>query len=610
MSAISYVTPDADAAAADELDTLIECISQFHVGILPKVGLDSCDKSKPEELNAKLEILQEYFMEVNSLLAAFPIETHHFLWLSLVKGLVTVLRRFRRFYCEKYLNSSQYDAELYVQFSSQVAAITSKFDFEVANKLNASLASNWSVLRIIQSQSSRVLQQYFDIIHNALDIVSMDNAEDLEDSSTIQSILNSCQVGLLRYYHETEKFEDKEKDILYSKAFSILTYFLKVIYTVGYSSLIIPLIERPSPEQISIVNPRSAIHIVRTDSVALADLMNYYKFAAFNLLTLSIENSDYIKVFYNLEADIYFRVLLHFPNLRTSVYLNSQFGNSTQQHFSFGYDDKRPRTDDFVINLLERQEISLMFILNYILKSTDLREIQDAASFYTSELIFLQRSLSASLSVDLDKSASRPGSTHSSVVSFPKLNQMEQEKNDEFRAHKVLNKLKLSSLSSVISHGSYKEKQHLIIQFCESLEKGNFKISNFASKFDGEEANSSFSHIGTIYPGKSLFVKTLNIISRLLVLLGIKFLVDKMGVNELEENYLTHLLSLKVQVAECLNIKSLLKYDVDLTSGKRVYHFSSGNAKQNEVKLDSELDKLIKISNLTNELNDVANTLK
>ncbi|ABN66894.2 predicted protein [Scheffersomyces stipitis CBS 6054] len=618
-SSITHVT--SDLKAGDSSDILIEAIHRFHLQIQPSIALDPKDISKPGELIAKLDILHEYYSEIKSSLQVFSSREHSHLWLSFMCGMVAALRRFNQYYCVKYLNATYFEAESYLTLAPQISTRVTQYTFEYAAYLKTMLADDGvSIATIINCASSRSIRHFFDILIDSLDFISMDKVEDDEDLQSAEVILEAVQHGLLRYYETIDTCSSQIRDNLYNRAFSTLTNFLQVAYTIGKSELVIPFFSSTRNGSVPIINPESAINIVRTDTVSLVDLINYYKFTAFNLTTLSIsEESCATK--YNEQADLYFRILLSFPNLSRSIFMKLQFGveddhikdpfGPSQQlmHLEFTPGSKQQES---LVSLVDRQEISFIYIINFLLKSKSLRSVLDATSHYKSEMIFFVRSLSCSNAKELDKSASRPGSAHSSVVSFPKLNQLEQERNDEFRMQKVLNKLKLRSLSAVIVHGSYKEKLTLIVKFCKLLETGSFNLSVLSAHYGGNinDPNHFLNTIGTPSPGKRLHIIAIDRIVKLLIVLGLFHLMDTMGINEVRESYVVELFSLRVPIEDCLQIWPKHNFKIaTLPSGDRLVSYAAQVTSTEERSLSARFAKMQEISDTTKELQKTAKVL-
>ena len=74
-----------------------------------------------------------------------------------------------------------------------------------------------------------------------------------------------------------------------------------------------------------------------------------------------------------------FQNFVSFPNLNLKLYVKDE-------------DEKgmfRDKRDEFIINLLERQELSLMYVLNYLLTVGSLRKLLESSQLYQKSCHFL-----------------------------------------------------------------------------------------------------------------------------------------------------------------------------------------------------------------------------
>lgn len=236
----------------------------------------------------------------------------------------------------------------------------------------------------------------------------------------MQSLIGQCLKLLLLEEMEDDRFDHISNAVLqqiqvylinHKVGIEILIRFSETVYKLGKSPLILPLLQEFDPEL--------PMNLIASNAINLVDVMNFYRYVSFNLVSLSVNDKKYAKL-----AEIYFRILLAFPNLNLKLYVKDE-------------DEKgmfRDKRDEFIINLLERQELSLMYVLNYLLAVGSLRKLLESSQLYQKELSFLVNSVSLSLSKDIDKLASQTTSTRSSMVSIPQYNmeierKLEIEKN-------------------------------------------------------------------------------------------------------------------------------------------------------------------------------------
>ena len=126
-----------------------------------------------------------------------------------------------------------------------------------------------------------------------------------------------------RYYTYIGGLEEVAKQELNNDVFPTLTEFIKTIYVIGKSQLILPFMvpsEISNDEFKPIIHPKTPLKVIQSSTIDFTFLKDYYKYIAFNLLNLSLSQETSIEHEYNAQSDIYFRVLLSFPNLSTTVY--------------------------------------------------------------------------------------------------------------------------------------------------------------------------------------------------------------------------------------------------------------------------------------------------
>lgn len=403
--------------------------------ITPKKLSNLSIKTTADDLQSNIEGYQEFLSNANTLFGERPLADYQYLWLETIYRLTFTLVKLKKSFSQLYLHAQPYEIE-----SIGPKAIV----------LNAKLMQATEELSILMCE----------FFNNALSIV-------VAFENRVQSLIGQCLKLLLLEEMEDDRFDHISNAVLqqiqvylinHKVGIEILIRFSETVYKLGKSPLILPLLQEFDPEL--------PMNLIASNAINLVDVMNFYRYVSFNLVSLSVNDKKYAKL-----AEIYFRILLAFPNLNLKLYVKDE-------------DEKgmfRDKRDEFIINLLERQELSLMYVLNYLLAVGSLRKLLESSQLYQKELSFLVNSVSLSLSKDIDKLASQTTSTRSSMVSIPQYN-MEIERKLEIEKKLASSKYKYSSLSSVIFNGSYKEKLRLVVNFGESLLAPNLLVKKLKNK--------------------------------------------------------------------------------------------------------------------------------
>lgn len=356
--------------------------------ITPKKLSNLSIKTTADGLQSNIEGYQEFLFNANTLFGERPLADYQYLWLETIYRLTFTLVKLKKSFSQLYLHAQPYEIE-----SIGPKAIV----------LNAKLMQATEELSILMCE----------FFNNALSIV-------VAFENRVQSLIGQCLKLLLLEEMEDDRFDHISNAVLqqiqvylinHKVGIEILIRFSETVYKLGKSPLILPLLQEFDPEL--------PMNLIAFNAINLVDVMNFYRYVSFNLVSLSVNDKKYAKL-----AEIYFRILLAFPNLNLKLYVKDE-------------DEKgmfRDKRDEFIINLLERQELSLMYVLNYLLAVGSLRKLLESSQLYQKELSFLVNSVSLSLSKDIDKLASQTTSTRSSMVSIPQYNmeierKLEIEKN-------------------------------------------------------------------------------------------------------------------------------------------------------------------------------------
>jgi hypothetical protein len=522
------------------------------------------------QFQLKVDDLRDYFNDVSSELLKFPIANHKILWLVELASILSVLKKDFQYFSDTYLQGIPFDS---------AESITKVLNSLV--QLNHLINEKLTMLLKYYDQFvlDSAIVQFADVVTDSLCLLTMDKCESDEDNSL--QLLKVLQTTLLTFYQ--------------CLPFEILVGFIKSCYLVGQSSLVVPFLAE-------VFTPKLGIEMVDSNSTKLSELINYHKYMAYNLVALSLDSETITEPQcreFNDTSEIHFRILLNFPNLATHIYTNLQFGKPNDvQDFSLKKDD------NLVVSLQERQEISWLYVINSLLRLSTIQQLSDPNVYFKQELDFLNESLPDSLSKYIGISASSHGSAHSSVLSIVDLANKAATKKSNYSTG---NKLLLRSLSAIFSHGGYKEKSNLIVNFIKHFNpRSNIPIQEINGRFSSLKND----HMGLIQlfgedaSGKFLYVKALNRICKILTALTIKFLVENGGLNEIPLSILTNLTNYQNPIQECLEIIKSIKYQIV----DDIVHFEVIDS--TKVDMERVVNLQLSIHENTSHLNKIVDILK
>ncbi|RCK54895.1 hypothetical protein Cantr_04101 [Candida viswanathii] len=431
---------------------------------LPKELANLSPKATPDNLQTRINGYEEFLTSIMSLFEEKPLADHQYLWLEAIHRLTSILLKLKIAFRDLYLDLEPHEIEGIASRALPLGTKLMEFTNELGQLVNE-FFTNLSKIPIIFQFKAQ------ELILVVLSLLLVDEIEDPNFPNVAATVLELVQLYLLSY----------------RTSVSILVRFSEAVYKLGMSPLIVPLLDE--------FNPETPMELVSAGGISLVDLMDYYRYTAFNLVSLSIDDDRK----YNKLAEVYLRILLRFPNLSVALYCAEEDEKATDGN------DKRDR---FIINLAERQELSLMYVLNYLLSLNSLRKLIETPPLYRAELKFLVKSLSSCLSKDIDELASRPGSTRSSMVSIPQYT-VEVERKIALEK-KFLSKSKFSSLGCVILYGSYKEKLKLVVNFGEVFDTPNTRLYTIIEKLTSNNAIESNPVVDKLVIAISTIVSNLN----------------------------------------------------------------------------------------------------
>lgn len=317
------------------------------------------------------------------------------------------------------------------------------------------------------------------------------------------------------------------------KSFHILSQLLKVMYNTGNPSLVEGIFHLLSPE----------LPLKFKERVEYDDMEDYYKYASFSLLATAVDDLTTINDAYCWEADKYFKCLLSLPSMDYNFIPHLKEAIDNLDKLEELHKQKE------IGKLLSRQEVSLMFILNSILMCHELEEVVDLSAQVKQELDLLNKTLNCIVNRN---SAVNIWAQNTIVI------------NDEF----VPPILHCQSLSSIVLNGSYEEKSIGILFLVGNLLRSGIK--RIGQLFSLEKEETVFKKLAENtdaekFPGYIRYYKLLDLISKLLSLLQLKYIIRNVGGSSFDSTSLPDCLGRR-EVGEVLSVKPLLKCDISDTT--------------------------------------------
>lgn len=556
----------------------------------------------------QLDSLTDYCFEVKNTLKKFELKSHNVLWLVLLDDFIHALLMFQHHF-EKLETSISGGQE----FANQFEVMENKlgYVFCTCHPILVDFFSNISYdfyhILLTEPHGQSLLNRVRSLIGNVLTLISSDNESVMSYMCNGSEILLSVDMYFYTLSIRMRRIENGPSLKFFSSTFHVLGQLIRAIYVLGESRLLTKYIDVDA-EFGPIITPVLPLEVLKETRVNLDSLLKYYKYTAFTLVELAVRDKELIDHSYTLKADIYFKILLNFPNQRSYERFDL---NSMSSERRYNLDTTWTHNYAIQRQLLERQEISLLYIINYLLSLTDVRDFLQSENYFKTELWFIRNSLYSSNSDEIHRSTSRLGSVSSSLGSINSQANMSEWaaiRRDSVQGRQVTHKY----ISSILLKGSYKEKLILIIKFCDHLNLTPFTLPSFSEVKYEDSYESEFQHLISImddrkYPGKLTYTNSLQKIFRLLRLLAIKHLVYNGGYIKIPESYIMNVFRSTELFSESLKVKNLLNYQrLSTKDGEVVYEFNRNITRQRDFK--DEIKKQLEVLDRIKSLNVLSNS--
>ncbi|KAG7192833.1 uncharacterized protein KQ657_001290 [Scheffersomyces spartinae] len=375
-----------------------------------------------------------------------------------------------------------------------------------------------------------------------------------------------------------------------TKLFIFVSTLLKTLYSKGMTQYMKRVFD-------SSINPKTPLSILSQSTIVIPMIIDFYRYSSFCLIDLACEDDkdNDINDSYTKRAQEYLDILVTIPNLNLSLFQGPEI-DMLQKSTSV-----MKSSSATSISLLEREEVSLLFILNYLIGLTRIEQLMTPSITYKQELKFLAKSLKFSLSSDI-RQQSLPNSRSSSISSLFQMQHQHQESlmggrttqieaisHDSFSpataagggggggtASTSSSFCSNACLTSIIHHGSYLEKANLVLNLLRDLNADNLDFNKIITSYNSDsKLNTNFKHSFLLLEqsehGKFRYVQLVNKVSRLLALLSLKYMVDGVGINSIPRVQLEKKFELSLE--SVVSVKSLLSYSINVDD--QVVQFSS-----------------------------------
>jgi hypothetical protein len=450
------------------------------------------DKITKSEFSAKFDLLQDITFNLSSLLQHNPHETS--VWIELLTVFLDHLVIYKHCYRSLVLSKKQEWAVFPIE--NRISKV-----FGVFGRL---------VLTLLSLAATTALIGIEDLLCNTYSLAEVD------------------YIGEVQYFNNTETLVSQSTPVvsamktleLPSTYVRVLTCYLRCAYITGLSHFTVNVLKETSPLEV--------IPLIEDSSIEYSVINDLFKYSAFNLVTNSVRGNS-IEDKYNRHADLFFRVLLNLPNLKLLVFHKYNFNEESVEPAAWP-EAATQRDPAFVADdpLVRRQEISFMYILNYLLSLTDMLQLVDPDGYYERELQFLSLSLTWRNTKDI-RNASRSGSTHSEALLYM------EPRDDVAEAPANMAPASHPSLSSLILHGTYSQINIMVCQIFNSLKKPTLNIPFVLGAYNMSEDSELHYNVSLIdadkFPGKLAYASVLDKIVRLLQVLSVRFLIDRAGLD-------------------------------------------------------------------------------
>lgn len=507
------------------------------------------DHNSQNDLGVKISRFQEYFYETSNLLKKYPQSSHILIWLFNLEGLVSLYLFCNEFY-ERNILETRRDLILgrLGDQERKIYAELMKIKEDLWRLLSRFFkGAIYSIEMFINTgpHSKRIRGSLFKLLRDSM---YMYEWKEFQYPAGIEHIsflhMNAVIEFLINYYNQLDTFEQDFRDHLFDETFAALTQLIKATYLTGNSSLLKDFLDSTKRENY-VLNPFIRLEALRKSSTNYETIRDYYRYLGYNLTILSFSRAEKVNHDLSIQADSCYKVLLNLPAWN-GVALSGK--DPDKKLTGAGIEETNDIDESSRFLSFERQEFSLMFLLNYLLKLTNLKQIASAETFFLVEVKFFVSALLENVSNQIKETAFNSSLCSNSCVRI-----------ENHQTGFELQDCRVKSISSILLHGSYKEKW-ILIQFFDQFQRPCANLASLSGSSDESISCFCLRNLETVvdinlFPGKGLFLNALKSISKLVNAIGVKHFLLKSGLKNVPETYLNKQLHLSEPLTNYFDIK-------------------------------------------------------
>lgn len=498
-----------------------------------------------------LENLQELIYYIQAITSATGLQNNYYVNVIFLYEFSQQLNRFHTRFQQLFSENDELK-------KSEIALLLQNHHATFMTMVSEVLGENFDTEYVLSLKSPLLVENIVNLLQSTLETIQH---SDSESYASIYKNITNIGMDLFDLFRDSPSGGS-----LPAKLLVFVTMLLKELYANGETQYLVRIFGNNDIS--SSVSSKTPIEIMARATVPISTIIDFYRFSSFCLVELSNLDENTIIEAYNIQAQEYLDVLLQIPSLNLHLFqaLDIDIPNSTKVNWV---------ENSTLISLTEREEISLIYILNYLLSLTRIEQLTTPTPSFTAELLFLLKSLRFSLSSDI-RQQSLPNSRSSSVSS---LFQMQSQETTRPHIEILISNPSSRCLTSIILDGSYLEKVNLVLGFLTFLSRPTLDLRKIISSCNRESRlSSNFKHSLSLLEeseyGKHKYVVAINTITKLLALLSLKAMVDGIGMNNLPRSQLET--KFDIPLDSIFSVKNLLQYSVTLNSnGEEVFQFNT-----------------------------------
>lgn len=599
---------------------------------------------------ARLNELQEHFYEVYSTLSVYHLPHHHILWAHMLNALATRLLQAKIYYADH----TRGHVLITDTTAATTAATASVADLarETSFKLSKLTSDLSQLIRVFLGDEldlnqlwacgASVMDQTFSLSVCSLKLLMVDIDEPQLPGGDNDEVLFGYSVASLtsviafveRFYavlvlSPTLTLQELPAALSAKTGiFPTLVEALKCAYHIDQTALLAPLVAA------GIVTPMEPLSLIRHARIDFAEVVDYYRFAAFATSALGDARG----------AEFYFKSLLLFPNLNVRIWTDAATPTQAPAGgHGFGSDalaavmeedalhswpseegDATHEPSTSHLSLADRQEIALLFLVNHLLKLSLMAELVNPSAAFSLELRFLIRTLLATMSVDIHKTASVSSLSVSLLYQDRELRKSScgssASRSSSMTGNRgsLLTTVTCRSISDILHHGTYKEKLGSIIQFFELFTRDGLSVRAIVSGFQLHESNDVVTELEfdrlvahmdvARFPGKLKYARTIHKLASTVRLVATIHWVSSMGLRDVPEALIRHKFAWQGPVTQDAILQNWRHIRVHENAEGTLLLFEP--KKDAHPSFDLQISKLLAIHKLTTQLDLVDSLLR